>query len=405
VRNTELTGTALQRGAEAEGFEPSLVVLTMFPQVVNFMADNIDWTKELGQAFSVDREGVLNSIQRLRADAHKSGALKSTPQQTVETKTTTKGEQVIVIEPANPQVVYVRNTTRRSYATPPATTTQTVVIKEEDNSAGAAAAGAIVGSPPASRSARHRQRLLLRSVRVARRRLHVQRFLERLLRRPRRRAEDFYDHARTRAKTAGSPRRHRRRARRPGVEHHAAAAHEAQQNRQTARAKHRHDVQQRTEAQQNRQAKAAKARRDEPARDDRCDREDDRLDERGDARQEQRRSPGGLPAKRRRIGCLLGLLERGPSARRVRVAAAVAPAVEAAARVEADVDETHSIVLALALGVALALPLSAQTKQPTAFPTPRAPRALRHAARAEAWTNCSPSSVPAARRCWRRPIR
>jgi hypothetical protein len=146
VRNTELTGTALQRGAEAEGFEPSLVVLTMFPQVVNFMADNIDWTRELGQAFSADREGVLNSVQRLRAEAVKTGALKSTPQQTVETKTTTKGEQVIVIEPANPQVVYVpQYNPQVVYATPPATTTQTVVIKEEDNSAEAAAAGAIVG--------------------------------------------------------------------------------------------------------------------------------------------------------------------------------------------------------------------------------------------------------------------
>src|SRR4029079_19514457 len=126
--------------------EPSLVVLTMFPQVVNFMADNIDWTKELGQAFSADREGVLNSVQRLRAEAVKTGSLKSTPQQTVETKTTTKGEQVIVIEPANPQVVYVpQYNPQVVYVQQPATTTQTVVIKTEDNSAEAAAAGAIVG--------------------------------------------------------------------------------------------------------------------------------------------------------------------------------------------------------------------------------------------------------------------
>jgi hypothetical protein len=146
VRNAELTGTALQRDAEAAGFEPSLVVLTMFPQVVNFMADNIDWTKALGQAFSADREGVLDSVQRLRADAQKKGTLKTTPQQTVETKTTTKGEQVIVIEPANPQVVYVpQYNPQVVYAAPPATTTQTVVIKEEDNSGEAAAAGAIVG--------------------------------------------------------------------------------------------------------------------------------------------------------------------------------------------------------------------------------------------------------------------
>jgi hypothetical protein len=146
VRNGELTGTALQRSAEAAGFEPSLVVLTMFPQVVNFMADNIDWTKELGQAFSADREGVLDSVQRLRADAQKKGTLKSTPQQTVETKTTTKGDQVIVIEPANPQVVYVpQYNPQVVYTAPPVTTTQTVVIKEEDHSAEAAAAGAIVG--------------------------------------------------------------------------------------------------------------------------------------------------------------------------------------------------------------------------------------------------------------------
>ena len=45
---------------------------------------------------------------------------------------------------------------------------------------------------------------------------------------------------------------------------------------------------------------------------------------------------------------------------------------------------SHSIVLALALGVALAVPLSAQMKQPTAFPTPEAAaRALAHAAKAE----------------------
>src|SRR5262245_65266593 len=69
VRNADLTGTALQRAAEAADFPPSLVVLTMFPQVVNYMADNIDWTKELGLAFAADREGVLHSGQRLRAEA------------------------------------------------------------------------------------------------------------------------------------------------------------------------------------------------------------------------------------------------------------------------------------------------------------------------------------------------
>ena len=50
---------------------------------------------------------MFASIQRLRAQAHDAGNLKTTPQQEVETQTTSAGQQVIVIEPANPQVVYV----------------------------------------------------------------------------------------------------------------------------------------------------------------------------------------------------------------------------------------------------------------------------------------------------------
>jgi hypothetical protein len=143
VRNAELTGTALQNAAEKAGFEPSFVVLALFPQVVNFMADNIAWTRELGKAFATDRKGVLDSVQRLRAEAKKFGTLKSTPQQTVETKTTASGEQAIVIEPANPQVVYVPQYNPQVVYTQPSTTT--VVIKEEDNSDEAAALGALVG--------------------------------------------------------------------------------------------------------------------------------------------------------------------------------------------------------------------------------------------------------------------
>jgi len=143
VMNAELTGTALQNAAEKAGYQPSFVVMTMFPQVVNYMADNIAWTRELGKAFATDRKGVLDSIQRLRAEAKAAGTLKTTPQQTVETKKTSTGDQAIVIEPANPQVVYVPQYNPQVVYTQPSTTT--VVIKEEDNSGEAAAAGAIVG--------------------------------------------------------------------------------------------------------------------------------------------------------------------------------------------------------------------------------------------------------------------
>jgi hypothetical protein len=129
--NKSLKGTALQDAATVAGFEPSLVALSLFPQVVTTMATKLDWTTRLGQAFAADRKGVFASIQRLRTQAQNSGALKDTPQQDVESRKTQSGETVIVIEPANPQIVYVPQYNPQ------------VVYVEEDNSADAAVAGLI----------------------------------------------------------------------------------------------------------------------------------------------------------------------------------------------------------------------------------------------------------------------
>jgi hypothetical protein len=137
-----LKGTDLQDAAMKAGFEPSFVAMVLFPQTVKMMADQIDWTTKLGQAFTANRSAVFDSIQRLRAQAQKIGSLKSNAQQDVETKTTSSGQQVIVIEPANPQIVYVPQYNPTVVYAPPATTTTTVVV-EKDNSADAAAAGVI----------------------------------------------------------------------------------------------------------------------------------------------------------------------------------------------------------------------------------------------------------------------
>lgn len=139
--NQTLAGTELQDAATKSGFEPSFVALALFPQVATMMVEQLDWTTRLGQAFEADRTSVFASVQRLRAQARKAGALKSTPQQEVETRTTTSGEQVIVIEPANPQVVYVpQYNPQVVYAQP---VTSSTVVVETDSGANAAAAGLI----------------------------------------------------------------------------------------------------------------------------------------------------------------------------------------------------------------------------------------------------------------------
>jgi hypothetical protein len=141
--NQKLKGTQLQDAAVKAGFEPSFVALVLFPQVVTKMAEQIAWTTLLGQAFTADRNAVFDAIQRLRRQAQNVGTLKTTPQQEVETRTTSSGQEVIVIEPANPQVVYVpQYNTEVVYTQAPATTT---VVVQEDNDADVAVAAGLIG--------------------------------------------------------------------------------------------------------------------------------------------------------------------------------------------------------------------------------------------------------------------
>jgi hypothetical protein len=135
--NQHLRGTPLQDAAVKAGFEPSLVALTLFPQVLARMAEQIAWTTLVGESFAADRNAVFASIQKLRQQARNVGTLKSTAQQEVETKTTSSGQQVIVIEPANPQIVYVpQYNPEVVYTQAPSTTT---VIVEQNNDAAVAA--------------------------------------------------------------------------------------------------------------------------------------------------------------------------------------------------------------------------------------------------------------------------
>jgi hypothetical protein len=133
-----LKGTPLQDAAKASGFSESYVALVLFPQVVNTMTEQLEWTTKIGQAFTADRAAVFESIQRLRVQAKDAGKLKTNEQQAVTSETTESGQQVIVIEPANPQIVYVPQYNPQTVYVP-----STVVIQEDDDTEEAVAAGLI----------------------------------------------------------------------------------------------------------------------------------------------------------------------------------------------------------------------------------------------------------------------
>lgn len=104
--NPDVKGSAAQDAAVAAGFTERFVDIVLFPQAVKLMADKPDWTRELAKAFKDDRSAVFASIQSLRKQAKSVGNLATNEQQNVQT-VTTGGTEVIVIQPANPQVVYV----------------------------------------------------------------------------------------------------------------------------------------------------------------------------------------------------------------------------------------------------------------------------------------------------------
>lgn len=95
-------GDAALSKVSDQTWDPSVQSLVAFPKVLTMMSDQLDWTQKVGDAFLAQQGDVMDSIQRLRQQAQKAGNLSSNSQQNVSTQ-----GQTIVIEPAQPSVVYV----------------------------------------------------------------------------------------------------------------------------------------------------------------------------------------------------------------------------------------------------------------------------------------------------------
>ena len=83
-------------------WDSSVKALAGFPEILSRMNDHLDWTAALGQAYVSEPNEVMASIQRLRQHAKNSGALATTPQQTVAVD-----QGNITIMPAQSEQLYV----------------------------------------------------------------------------------------------------------------------------------------------------------------------------------------------------------------------------------------------------------------------------------------------------------
>lgn len=98
----DLKGDDLAKTVDQQPWDPSVKALTAFPSVLGNMDKNLSWTSSLGDAYYNQEQNVMDAVQVMRQRAQQAGNLKDTQQQTVETQGST-----IVIQPANPEIVYV----------------------------------------------------------------------------------------------------------------------------------------------------------------------------------------------------------------------------------------------------------------------------------------------------------
>ena len=106
TKNKGLKDKALQDAVMKQPWDPTVQALAALPDVVKRLADDIQWTTDLGNAVLAQQSDVMDAVQRMRGKAKNTGNLKSSEQMTVETKVV-ENKQVIVVEQSNPEVVYV----------------------------------------------------------------------------------------------------------------------------------------------------------------------------------------------------------------------------------------------------------------------------------------------------------
>ncbi len=100
--HSNLKGDELAKEVDKQDWDPSVKAMAQFPSVLENMDKNLSWTSSLGDAYANQQQDVTDAVQTMRQQAHNAGHLNSNEQE----KVTTQGN-TIIIEPANPEVVYV----------------------------------------------------------------------------------------------------------------------------------------------------------------------------------------------------------------------------------------------------------------------------------------------------------
>jgi len=87
---------------DQQPWDSSVRAVAHYPNVLTMLEGNLAWTTALGQAFLNQPTDVMNSVQRLRAQAEQLGNLQTTPQEEV-----MDDDGTVEIVPTDPDMLYV----------------------------------------------------------------------------------------------------------------------------------------------------------------------------------------------------------------------------------------------------------------------------------------------------------
>jgi len=101
-KNSNLAGDRLDEALKEQPWDVSVKSLCYYPRILSTMSENLTQTSSLGEAFLSQEDQVMDTVQRFREKARAQGNLRSTEQQTVVVE-----DPDIIIQPANPEIVYI----------------------------------------------------------------------------------------------------------------------------------------------------------------------------------------------------------------------------------------------------------------------------------------------------------
>src|ERR1700761_1380863 len=102
----DLKGDALEAQVAKKGWDDSVKALTATPSVLDMMSDKLDWTKSLGDAMLAQQADLRDALPLPREMPRANNKLSSTKQRKVTVKQQ-ENKQVSVIEPTDPDTMYV----------------------------------------------------------------------------------------------------------------------------------------------------------------------------------------------------------------------------------------------------------------------------------------------------------